>query len=84
MTPRFERFAAIDWSGAKGERHKGIAIALCGTGDAAPVLVRPDHVWSRMEVLDWLRAPARRGAFAREGRFARVAGVAGANDGRRD
>lgn len=54
MTPRFERFAAIDWSGARGKRHKGIAIAMCGAGAAAPVLVRPGHVWSRMEVLDWL------------------------------
>ena len=50
----FERFAAIDWSGAKGKRHKGIAIALCRTGESAPVLVRPDHIWSRTEVLDWL------------------------------
>jgi hypothetical protein len=50
----FARFAAIDWSGAKGKRHKGIAIAMCGTGDAAPKLVRPEHVWSRTEVLDWL------------------------------
>lgn len=52
--PNFTRFAAIDWSGAKGKRHKGIAIAMCGAGSAAPVLVRPDHVWSRTEVLDWL------------------------------
>ncbi len=50
----FARFAAIDWSGAKGKRHKGIAVALCGAGDAAPALVRPDHIWSRTEVLDWL------------------------------
>ena len=55
---RFERFAAIDWSGAKGRRHKGIAIAMCGSGDGAPKLVRPDHVWSRTEVLDWLLAAA--------------------------
>lgn len=55
---RFDRFAAIDWSGAKGRRHKGIAIALCEAGDGAPQLVRPDHVWSRMEVLDWLLAAA--------------------------
>jgi hypothetical protein len=54
MTPPFARFAAIDWSGAKGRRHKGIAIALCDAGGAAPVLVRPGHVWSRMEVLEWL------------------------------
>lgn len=52
---RFRHFAAIDWSGAAGERQKGIAIALCSAGDAAPALVRPGHRWSRMEALDWLR-----------------------------
>jgi hypothetical protein len=54
----FTRFAAIDWSGAKGKRHKGIAVAICGAGDGAPTLVRPGHVWSRTEVLDWLLAEA--------------------------
>jgi hypothetical protein len=58
VIPHFTRFAAIDWSGAKGKRHKGIAVALCGGGEGAPVLVRPDHVWSRTEVLDWLLAEA--------------------------
>ncbi len=51
---RFDRFAAIDWSGAKGRRHKGIAVAVCLAGEAAPFLVRPGHVWSRAEVLAWL------------------------------
>ena len=51
---RFTHFAAIDWSGAAGERHKGIAIALCPLGNSAPQLVRPGHRWSRAEVLDWL------------------------------
>lgn len=51
---RFARFAAIDWSGAKGSRHKGIAIAVAEAAGGAPRLVRPDHVWSRTEVLDWL------------------------------
>jgi hypothetical protein len=50
---RFSRFVAIDWSGAKGRRHKGIAIAEA-RDDAAPRLVRPRHVWSREEVLRWL------------------------------
>jgi len=54
VTPHFKRFCAIDWSGAKGRRHKGIAIAMCGAGDSAPKLVRPHHIWSRGEVLDWL------------------------------
>lgn len=58
MTAAFERFAAIDWSGAKGRKHKGIAVAICETGSAAPRLVRPDHVWSRTGVLDWLLAAA--------------------------
>ena len=54
----FQRFAAIDWSGARGNRHKGIAIAVADAGDAPPRLVRTGHVWSRSETLDWLRAEA--------------------------
>ncbi len=54
MTARFDRFAAIDWSGAKGRRHKGIAVAIAEGGTASPRLVRPGHVWSRREVLEWL------------------------------
>lgn len=50
---KFERYVAIDWSGAKGKRHKGIAIAEARE-DAAPRLIRPTHVWSREEVLVWL------------------------------
>ena len=50
---RFAAYVAIDWSGAKGRRHKAIAIAEA-RGDAAPRLVRAGHAWSREEVLDWL------------------------------
>ena len=50
---RFAAYVGIDWSGAKGRRHKGIAIAEA-RGEEAPRLVRPGHVWSREEVLDWL------------------------------
>jgi len=53
---RFSHFVAIDWSGAAGERHKGIALAICAPGTQAPALVRPGHRWSRAEVLDWLRS----------------------------
>ena len=49
---RFAAYVAIDWSGAKGRRHKGIAIAEAR--GAAPRLVRPGHIWSREEVFDWL------------------------------
>jgi hypothetical protein len=56
---RFAATVAIDWSGAKGRRHKGIAIAEARGGDA-PRLVRPGHIWSRSEVLDWLLDRAER------------------------
>ena len=71
MTHRFESFVAIDWSGAKGKRHKGIAIAEA-RGEAAPRLVRPGHVWSRKEVLHWLvgRADKERTLFGFDFSFA--------------
>jgi hypothetical protein len=50
---RFASTVAIDWSGAKGRRHGGIAIAEARV-DEPPRLVRPGHVWSRCEVLEWL------------------------------
>lgn len=53
MRDRFDAFVAVDWSGAKGRRHQGIAIAEA-RGDAAPRLIRQGHVWSREEVLGWL------------------------------
>jgi hypothetical protein len=51
---RFRHFAAIDWSGAAGERHKGIAVAICDADGGPPVLVWLGHHWSRQDVLDWL------------------------------
>lgn len=51
---RFFHFAAIDWSGAVGPRQRGIAVAICGLGSSAPVLLRPGHIWSRAEVLHWM------------------------------
>ncbi|MEC3911140.1 hypothetical protein U5A82_11880 [Sphingobium sp. CR2-8] len=60
MTPRFARFAAIDWSGAKGARHKGIAVAMCDDGDAVPCLIAaPGGIWSRQAVADWVIATAK-------------------------
>jgi hypothetical protein len=50
---QFAAYVAIDWSGAKGKRHRGVAIAKV-RGDAAPQLIRPGHIWSREEVLKWL------------------------------
>ncbi len=52
---RFSRFACIDWSGAQGRWQRGIAVAQCAAGDAAPELVvPPGRHWSRAAVLDWL------------------------------
>ena len=54
---RFSRFACVDWSGAKGSRHPGIALAVCKTGSSAPVLVAPaGKHWSRFEIAEWLLA----------------------------
>jgi len=49
---RFISFVAIDWSGAKGRKHKGIAVAEARAGGSAPTVVRPGHIWSRTELLD--------------------------------
>jgi hypothetical protein len=59
VSERFAAYVAIVWSGAKGNRHKGIALAEA-RGDRPPRLIRPGHVWSRAEVLRWLRSRAAR------------------------
>ena len=54
--PAFGRFIAIDWSGARGRRYTGIAVAECAAGDGAPQpIAGPDGWWSRTAVYDWLR-----------------------------
>ena len=57
---RFTHFAAIDWSGARGARQRGIALAVA-SGAGAPELIRPGHIWSRAEILGWLRDVAAAG-----------------------
>ena len=53
----FTRFACVDWSGAKGSRHPGIALAVCAAGDEAPRLINPpEKLWSRQGVAEWLLA----------------------------
>ncbi|WP_252260225.1 hypothetical protein [Erythrobacter aurantius] len=55
MTREFDHFLAVDWSGAKGEHHSGIALAIAEP-DGPPVLVEPPSGgWSRTEVLSILR-----------------------------
>lgn len=53
MKHRFRHFLAIDWSGAKGERQKGIALALAHRDGGPPVLI--EHRWARPDVLAILR-----------------------------
>lgn len=60
----FTHYACIDWSGAAGERHRGIAVALCDIDGGPPRLVRPGHRWSRAEVLDWLGSAMPPGTLA--------------------
>lgn len=50
---KFSQYIVIDWSGARGERHVGIAVASA-VGSHAPQIVRPRHRWSRGEVVAWL------------------------------
>lgn len=57
--PAFDRFIAIDWTGAKGRRHKAIEVAVCEAGTTAPVRIAPpDKYWSREAVLDFVKAEA--------------------------
>lgn len=52
----WDHFLAVDWSGAKGERHRGIALAIAEREGGPPVLVEPpERGWSRTEVLGLLR-----------------------------
>lgn len=57
---RFTHFAALDWSGARGPRQRGIALAVA-SGAAAPALVRPGHIWSRGEISTWIEDVAAAG-----------------------
>lgn len=54
MVRAFEHFIAIDWSGARGTRHKSIAIAISHADGGPPVLVQREKGWSRGEVLELL------------------------------
>ena len=51
---KFGRFACIDWSGQAVARPKGLAVAWCESGNAAPELVARTDGWSREDILAWL------------------------------
>lgn len=59
-TTPFERFLAIDWTGARGRRHRAIQAADCPIGDQAPRLLRPDEPWSRDEIRELIQQLADR------------------------
>lgn len=50
---RFAHFLAVDWSGAKGPRQKGIAVAMARAEGGPPALIPPPDPkgWARAEVL---------------------------------
>jgi len=54
--PAHANFVGIDWSGAKGVRHRGIAVAIATVGDGAPRLIAPPCPagWARGEVAAFL------------------------------
>jgi hypothetical protein len=50
----FDAFVGVDWSGAKGSRHRGIQVAVCSPGQGAPRVVAPQNgAWARCALLDW-------------------------------
>jgi hypothetical protein len=53
MLVSFTHFLAVDWSGAKGPRQKGIALAIAQAAGGAPALIPPPDPrgWARSEVL---------------------------------
>ncbi len=55
MIREFSHFIAIDWSGAQGERHSAITMAVAHADGGPPVLVERERGWSRAEVLSILR-----------------------------
>jgi hypothetical protein len=60
MMPSFDGFVAVDWSGARGPNYDGIAVARCGKGQDAPVLVDPPgRKWRRSDFVEWLSGQAK-------------------------
>ena len=61
----YDLFIGVDWSGARGEFHKGIQVAEAGADDAAPQIITPPHPrgWSRAAVLDHYASGLQPGLF---------------------
>ena len=60
----FDFFVGIDWSGAKGDAHKGIAVFICHEGDSVPTKIAPPNgkrAFSRGDILLLLRDLSQKG-----------------------
>ena len=82
MSPAFDRFAGVDWSGAGGVGYSGIAVAACRVDSAPPALVAPpSRRWRRTDFVAWVSAQvatAERLLIGIDCAFALPAPVAGA------
>jgi len=63
ITPKtkgYDLFVGIDWSGAKGQYHKGIQVASLGADHSPPKLIAAPNgkAWSRHGVMDYLKGEA--------------------------
>lgn len=56
MVLQFDYFVGIDWSGAKGEFHRGISVFCAEPNTSLPYKITPPkgRNWSRQGVVDWL------------------------------
>ena len=63
MKLEFDYCVGIDWSGAKGEFHRGISVYCADADHTLPVKIHPPHSkgWSRQAVIDWLVTLAKQG-----------------------
>ena len=60
----FDYFVGIDWSGAKGDAHRGISVFICEAGTALPRKIAPPdgkRAFARGDVLHLLQALSKRG-----------------------
>lgn len=56
MTPTFDRFIALDWTGGRGTRHPGVAIAQLEADGALSLTRPPAGGWSRTAAVDHVLA----------------------------
>lgn len=60
----FDFFVGIDWSGAKGNAHRGISVFICEAGTELPRKIDPPQekrAFSRGDVIDLLQSVSKRG-----------------------